>query len=114
MGKLKKIWESSELNLIKIFLIAFVLMIGISKCNRYLSKPIKIITYKIKVYYNNGKTEFIYIKKPENVIYNHSLYNGCLYRTKREANTIFDETNYDNAIRCGVKFYKTISVKKSI
>jgi len=104
-------WQSDNMMPFKFFFVAFPLMIGIQKCNRHFSGPDKIVKTTIKVFYTNGTNEIIQLKRKQKVIYKHALYNGCIYRDKINANTIFDETKYNDAIRCGVKYYKTISIK---
>lgn len=93
----------------KIIYILSILFI-LTSCDYY------TITYKIKIIYNNGDTEIIDVKRNTETIGSNKpiLHNGCLYRKKITGETMWSEDRYVDNIRCGVRYFKTISTKKQL
>ena len=68
-----------------------------------------IIETKYKLYYVDGTTEIITLKKSSDVIGEAGLYNGCFYNYK---SPFRNDNEYINQLRCGVSHMKKISFKR--
>jgi len=86
-------------------ILLLVILITSVGCTQYTTER------KIKVFYNDGTTEIVTVKKHSNVTGNPVLFGGCLYRRKHHGQFIGENNSYIGAVRCNVKWFKTISVK---
>ena len=89
------------MKIITISLIVFTLV----GCTNYTTER------KVKIVYNDNTTEIITMKKHSSVTGNPVLFGGCLYRRKHQGQFIGESSSYIGAVRCNVKYFKTISVK---
>lgn len=71
----------------------------------------EIIETRLKLFYTNGETEIITVKRHSKVMGKHELFNGCLYRRKH-IDQMWGGVEYIGQIRCNINYYKTLSVQK--
>ena len=93
-----------------IAIIAIAPMLTLLSCGEEMN-----LDRKLEIFYQDGTSEVITLSYHSNVTHENKtpvLHNGCLYRRKRTGATMWSEDDYIGATRCGVKWFKTLSVTK--